>query len=116
MPFEQLVAHLQPERDLSQNPLFQVLLSLEPPLPPLDHGWTLSQTHVDTDTAKFDLSLELDERPEGIIGRCEYSADLFDAATIARLLEHWQVLLASVARDPGQHLGEVPLVTAAERD
>ena len=115
VPFEYVVKEVQPERDLARNPLFQVLLTLEPPLPALPSGWTLTQMDVETDTAKFDLSLELDDRPGGIIGRFEYSTDLFDAATIARMVGHWQTLLKGIVADPSRRLSELPLLTEAER-
>jgi surfactin family lipopeptide synthetase A len=115
IPFEYLIKELHPERNLRQNPLFQVMLSLEPSLPVLPSGWTLTQMDVETDTAKFDLYLELDDRPEGLIGRFEYSTDLFDAATIDRMFGHWQTLLESVVADPERRLSELPLLTKAER-
>lgn len=115
VPFEYLVKELQPERNLSQNPLFQALISIEPPLHALPSGWTLTQMDVETETAKFDLTLELDDRPQGFIGRFEYNTDLFDASTIIRMLGHWQTLLESIVVDPKQHLTELPLLTEAER-
>jgi len=115
IPFEYLVKELQPERNLGQNPLFQALLTLEPPITVHPSGWTLTQMDVETDTAKFDLSIELDDRPEGLIGRFEYSTDLFDEATIARMAGHWQMLLEGIVADPGQRLSELPLLTEAER-
>ncbi len=115
VPFEYLVKELQPERDLSANPLFQVLLTLEPPLAILPSGWTLTQMDVTVGTSKFDLSLELDDRPEGLIGRFEYNSDLFDAATIERMIGHWHTLLASIVANPALRLTELPMLTAAER-
>jgi amino acid adenylation domain-containing protein len=115
VPFEYLVKELHPERILSQNPLFQVLLTLEPPLTPLPCGWTLTQMDVTVGTSKFDLSLELDDRPEGIIGRFEYNSDLFDAATIGRMVGHWQTLLESIVANPAQPITELPMLTAEER-
>jgi amino acid adenylation domain-containing protein len=115
VPFEHVVKELQPKRDLSRNPLFQVLFSLEPPLPALDSSWKLTQMDVETGAAKFDLYLELDERPEGIIGRFTYSTDLFDAPTISRMAEHWQKLLEGIVANPAQPLSELPLLTDAER-
>jgi surfactin family lipopeptide synthetase A len=115
VPFELLVKELQPERLVGQNPFFQVLLSLEPPLHIDESGWTLSQMDIETNTAKFDLSLELDDRPEGLIGRFEYNTDLFDVATIERMAGHWQTLLASIVANPEQHITELPLLTAAEQ-
>jgi len=115
VPFEYLVKELQPEREQGQNPLFQVLLLLEPPMAALPSGWTLSHMDVNTDTSKFDLSLILDDRPEGLLCRFEYSTDLFDAATITRMAGHWQQLLEGVVAAPEQHLAELPLLTEAER-
>src|SRR5207248_5563619 len=91
------------------------MLTLEPSLPVLPSGWTLTQMDVETDTAKFDLYLELDDRSEGLIGRFEYSTDLFDAATIDRMVGHWQVLLEGIVADPSRRLAELPLLTKAER-
>jgi amino acid adenylation domain-containing protein len=115
VPFAYLVKELQPERDLSVHPLFQVLLTLEPPLATLPSGWTLTQMDVTVGSAKFDLSLELDDRPEGLIGRFEYNSDLFDAATIDRMVGHWQTLLAGIVAHPTLRLTELPILTAAER-
>lgn len=115
VPFASLVRELQPERDLSAHPLFQVLLTLEPPLTTLPSGWTLTQMDVTVGTSKFDLSLELDDRPEGLIGRFEYSSDLFDAATIERMVGQWQTLLAGIVAGPTLRLTELPILTPAER-
>jgi len=115
VPFASLVRELQPERDLGAHPLFQVLLTLEPPLTILPSGWTLTQMDVTVGTAKFDLSLELDDRPQGLIGRFEYNSDLFDAATIERMVGHWQTLLAGIVAGPTLRLTELPILTAAER-
>jgi amino acid adenylation domain-containing protein len=115
LPFEQLVEVLQLERSLNHNPLFQVAFVLEPPMPSLSCGWTVSQLDIHTDTAKFDLTLELDERPEGIIGRFEYSTDLFDSATIARMIGHFQTLLEGIVADPDQSITELPLLTEPEQ-
>lgn len=115
VPFEYLVKELQPERDLSANPLFQVLLTLEPPLARVPSGWTLTQMDVTVGTSKFDLSLELDDRPEGLIGRFEYNSDLFDSATIERMVGHWQTLLTSIVANPALRLADLPMLTPAER-
>jgi surfactin family lipopeptide synthetase A len=116
LPFEYVVKELQPERQLGQNPLFQVMLALEPPLPALPSGWTLTQTEMDVElgTSRFDLYLELDIGPEGLIGRLEYSIDLFDRTTIARMVGHWQTLLEGSVADPTRHLSELPLLTEKE--
>jgi amino acid adenylation domain-containing protein len=114
IPFEQLVNTLQPERTVWQTPFFQVALVIEPPLPTEQITWGLSQLDIHAETAKFDITFELDERPEGIIGRVEYSTDLFDAATITRMIGHFQVLLESIVQNPHQAIADLPLLTAAE--
>ncbi|WP_437669410.1 amino acid adenylation domain-containing protein [Sorangium sp. So ce131] len=115
VPFATLVQALQPKRVPGQNPLFQVAFVLEPPVPAIDPGWSLSQLDVDTGASKFDLMLELDEREDGIIGRIEYSTALFDARTIERMAGHYEALLAGAARDVDQRLSRLPLLTPAEQ-
>ncbi|OLE50111.1 MAG: hypothetical protein AUI36_19705 [Cyanobacteria bacterium 13_1_40CM_2_61_4] len=115
VPFEDLVKELQPQRDPSHNPLFQVLFSLEAPLAPHDSGWALTQFDVDTGAAKYDLYLQLDDRLEGVIGRFIYNTDLFDASTIVRMRGHWQTLLQAIVADAAQHLEALTLLTDAER-
>ena len=114
VPFEYLVKELKPERNSSQNPLFQVMLSFQPPLPVLPSGWTLTQMDVEIGTAKFDLSLELDDRQAGLIGRFVYSTDLFDSATIQRMVVHWKTLLEGIVADSTKRLTELPLLTEME--
>ncbi len=115
VPFEYVVKDLQPERNVGQTPLFQVMMTLEPPGSTLPCGWTLTQMEVKTDTSKFDLYLELDDRPEGIIGRFEYSTDLFEATTIERMVGHWQTLLEGIVTNPAQRITELPILTGVER-
>jgi amino acid adenylation domain-containing protein len=115
LPYLKLVQTLQPERNLSQNPLFQVAFVLEPPMPSLDLGWSISQLDIQTDAAKFDLTLELDSGPQGIIGRLEYNTDLFDERTISRMIGHFQTLLEGIVTNPIARISELPLLTEAER-
>uniref|UniRef100_A0ACD5GTK8 Condensation domain-containing protein n=1 Tax=Desertifilum tharense IPPAS B-1220 TaxID=1781255 RepID=A0ACD5GTK8_9CYAN len=70
---------------------------------------------METDTAKFDLTLDVEERPEGVIGRLEYNTERFKPDTIERLLGHWQTLLESVVANPEQKIAQLPLLTARER-
>lgn len=114
-PLDQIVRELHPDRDLSRNPLFQVLLSLEPTLPAIDSGWNLTPIDVETGTSKFDLCLVLDDRPEGLFGRVIYSTDLFDSATISHMMECWQTLLKAVVADPGRRISEIPILPESER-
>lgn len=114
VPFELLVKELHPERTVGQNPFFQAVISLEPPLYVHASGWTLTQMDVETETAKFDLSLELDDRPEGLIGRFEYNTGLFDTATIERMAGHWQTLLENIVAHPERRINDFSLLTPRE--
>lgn len=117
LPFEKLVEELQPERELARMPLFQVVFVLQnAPMRSLElPGLTLSPLAIHTKTARFDIEVELVERPEGLYGSFEYNTDLFDAATIARMLGHFQTLLEGIVADPEQRLADLPLLTEAER-
>jgi amino acid adenylation domain-containing protein len=117
LPFEKLVEKLQPVRNLSHNPLFQVLFALQntPPRTLDLPGLAWSTLKVDTQTARFDLALELREGPEGITGVCEYSTDLFETTTIARMLEHLQNLLDGIVANPDKRLSALPGLTLEER-
>lgn len=117
LPFEKLVETLQPERSLSQNPLFQVMFALQTaPIPTLDSGWNWSQLDIDTNTAKFDLTLELEERQEEIIGWLEYNTDIFDAPTISRMGGHFQTLLEGIVVNPDRKISKLPLLTPLEEN
>ncbi|MBU6399797.1 MAG: amino acid adenylation domain-containing protein, partial [Verrucomicrobia bacterium] len=117
VPLEKLVEELQPQRDLSRSPLFQVMFVLQNmPLRPLElPGLKLTPQPIDSGTAKFDLTLWLTETPDGLAGAVEYNTDLFEAATIERLTGHYRTLLEAVLADPAQPLSRLPLLTAAER-
>jgi surfactin family lipopeptide synthetase A len=116
-PFTHVVSDLHPNRSLSFNPLFQVLLTLEPPVPDTQGGWTvaLTQSEVDTGYSKLDLCLELDERPLGLVGRFKYSTDLFDSETIVRMAEHFNALLRNIVANPDLPISQVDMLTAGER-
>ena len=117
LPFEKLVEELQPERNLSHAPLFQVLFVLQnAPTSAIElPGLIVSPVPVDKGTAKFDLTLTLVEGTDGLRATVEYNTDLFDAATITRLLGHFQTLLEGIVADPEQRLSALPLLSAAER-
>ena len=115
LPFERLVRELNPQRSAGHSPLFQVTLQLDPPMPFSSTQWTLTRMFTDTGATKFDLSLELEDHPDGLVGHLEYSTDLFDASTIARMATHWETLLQAMIDDPTQLLSRLPLLTDAER-
>jgi amino acid adenylation domain-containing protein len=116
-PYERLVEELRPPRDLSRNPLFQVLFALRntPRQAQELPGLTLSSLDVYNETAKFDVTLELGETPEGLSGWFEYSTDLFDATTIGRMAGHFQTLLEGIVAHPEQRVATLPLLLTDER-
>jgi amino acid adenylation domain-containing protein len=117
LPFEKLVEELAPERSLAHTPLFQVMLALQnAPAGPLDlPGLRLAPLPVDPGSTKFDLLLSLAERGEDLLGGLLYATDLFDATTIDRMLGGFARLLEAVAATPELPLGDLPLLTSAER-
>lgn len=117
IPFEKLVEVLQPKRDVSRNPLFQVMFALQnTPMPKLElPGLALRLLEIDSGTAQLDLTLNLEERADGLCGWFEYNTDLFDRATIGRLAEHFQTLLAGIVAAPDTPIAQLPLLSAAER-
>src|SRR5579872_119844 len=117
-PFTRIVNETHPARTLSCNPLIQVLFTLEPPLPAPKDGWSvaLTQSTVDTGLVKFDLVLELDDTPTGLAGRFKYNTDLFDAPTMSRMAEHFQVLLKSLSSNPEVPISQAEIMTATERN
>jgi len=117
MPFEKLVEQLQPERDLSRNPLFQVMFALQN-VP--ERSWELphlavTPLSVENFTAKFDLNLELWETETGLEGRWEYNTDLFKGETIERMSGNFLTLLEGIVATPEQKVGFLPLLTSKER-
>ena len=120
LPFEQLVVALQPERSLSHNPLFQVMFNHQTDAQGGREGQQLPGLRVveldwDSQTTHFDLSLDTHESADGLWAALTYATDLFDAATIERLAQHWQHLLQAVVSAPRSRLCELPIVGAAEQ-
>jgi amino acid adenylation domain-containing protein len=117
LPFEQLVEALAPERSLSWHPIFQVMFTHHPEPAPsqLAPGVALVPLAVRTGAAKVDLALATAELPDGLELTLEYSSDLFDDATIARMLDQLEVLIDHATRAPGERLSRLRLVTTAER-
>ncbi|MBA2448198.1 MAG: amino acid adenylation domain-containing protein [Chloroflexi bacterium] len=116
LPFEQLVEALQPERDLSRNPLFQVTFVLQnTPSRPLQlRSLAVRPMVVDGAMEKFDLTLSMRETEQGLEGSLRYSTDLFDGPTIARMAGHLRILLEGIVADPDRRLSELPLLTEPE--
>ncbi|HEV3052246.1 MAG TPA: condensation domain-containing protein, partial [Longimicrobium sp.] len=118
LPFEKLVAELQPERSLSHSPLFQVVFSLQNTgggggaLA----GLAVSGVGAELASAKFDLSLELAATPQGLRGALDYSTDIFERSTILRMLGHLERVLEQVGADADVRLSQLELLAEAERE
>jgi amino acid adenylation domain-containing protein/non-ribosomal peptide synthase protein (TIGR01720 family) len=117
VPFEKLVEALQPERHLSRSPLFQTKLLLQntPRAELRLPGLALSPLSVESKTSRIDLTLSMQEMGEQLTGLLEYSTELFDAATVERMLSHYVNLLEAAAASPGQRISELPVMAESER-
>jgi len=117
IPFEKLVEELQPERNLSHTPLFQVVFTYQnAPRETLElTGLRLSSQPRESQVAKFDLTLTLEETARGLVGSMEYNTDLFEAETIERMARHFKTLLQGAVADLDQTISTLPLLTPAER-
>ncbi len=116
VPFEKLVEELQPERDLSRNPLFQVMFQLYTPHDPgvTIPDLTVSRQILDSGTAKFDLLFSLGDRGSGLYGGIEYATDLFEESTITRFVGHYQRLLEEIILNSTRRVDQLSLLTPAE--
>ena len=123
MPFAKVVEALECDRDLSQNPLFQVMFQLQSGYQrqnaaTLDlnlPGLEVQQTWIDPGQTKFDMTWHGIERDDGLLLAVEYRTDLFDEDRIQRMLGHFQTLLAGILAHPDCPVAELPLLSAAER-
>ncbi|HEV7402316.1 MAG TPA: amino acid adenylation domain-containing protein, partial [Chthoniobacteraceae bacterium] len=121
MPFETLVEQLQPDRDLSRNPIFQIVFQVPPgpaSAPESGGGGAASAEtlpEVKTASAIFDLSVSIWETTQGLSGQFEYSCDLFTEATVAAMARHLVSLLHSFAIDPDQPITRPSLLRPAEK-
>jgi acyl-CoA synthetase (AMP-forming)/AMP-acid ligase II/acyl carrier protein len=117
--FDQIVRELQPQRNPSYNPLFQVMINwrdrdLQLPFIGLE-GLVVEPLLAQSKTSKHDLTLFITDGGDEFWLEIEYDSDLFDEARITRMFGHYQILLESVASDPGQDLAAYPILTAEER-
>jgi aspartate racemase len=116
IPFEKLVEDLKPDRSISHSPLFQVMFVLQnaPTIPLQLDGLDIDHLRFDRETGKFDLTLSLHEVTEGLEGSLQYNTDLFDAATIQRMLGHFEVLLESIVANMQRRISDLPMLTKIE--
>ncbi|HZU03255.1 MAG TPA: amino acid adenylation domain-containing protein, partial [Ktedonobacteraceae bacterium] len=115
LPFASLLKELPQERAADLRSFFQVMLTLTPPSIALPPAWSVARMVVGAGTSLSDLHLTIEERAEGLLAHFEYSTDLFDEATIARMAGHWQMVLEGVVANPEQPLSALPLLTERER-
>jgi len=118
LPFEMIVDELQPERNMSFSPLFQVVFTLQN-TPQSAHqqfsNLTLQPVAAESRIAKFDITLSMVEQGEKLGGTFEYNTDLFDEATIRRMMKHFQILLEGIVSNPNQAIAKLPLLTESEK-
>jgi len=117
LPFDKLVERLDPRRYRNQAPLFQTALVLEnmPLHLPGGPGTQPQPLLIDNGTAKYDLALLITETEERLAGYAEYSTDLFEPATIDRLLGSFATLLQAAVGDPDMPISRLPLLDGAQR-
>ena len=117
MPFEMLVELLNPPRDLSHTPLFQVLFTLDnTPAGVIDlDQLTLTPLKSEAGALQFDIALALTETETGISGQLEYNIDLFEKETISRMVGHYRTILENMVADVTRPVHQIEMLTAAER-
>jgi amino acid adenylation domain-containing protein len=117
LPFEKLVEELKPERDLSQNPLFQVSFALEnASASPFElAGLEVTPLPIESRTTHFDLEVYVWQKPGGLTCTFVYATDLFDSGTIVRMMGHYQTLLEAIVTDANRRVSELAILTEAER-
>src|SRR5262249_54360196 len=117
LPFEKLVVEMQPQRDLSYSPVYQIMFSvgeqkgigLELP------GLEVTPIIIDREIAKFDMTLGMTEMRQGLMCNIEYCSALFEASTMQRLANHFQTLLQGIIADPDRRISELPMMSPEER-
>jgi amino acid adenylation domain-containing protein len=118
VPFEKLVEELNPERKRNRTPVFQTMFALQntPASGIAIEGLTITPLRIPDAKARFDLTLEAEEEPEGLHLCFEYDSELFRPETITRMLGHFQNLLQAVVADPAQRVSDLALLTDGERN
>ncbi|MGB8522553.1 MAG: amino acid adenylation domain-containing protein, partial [Candidatus Acidiferrales bacterium] len=116
VPYPRVVEEVQPKPDPSRNPLFQVMVSQQPQMPPLPKGWSLETEEVSNGGSKMDLIIVIDDKGESISGPITYNPDVFDASTIGRMIGHWKTLLQAAAREPERKISDLPILREEERE
>jgi amino acid adenylation domain-containing protein len=117
VPFDVLVKDLAPERHLNQNPLFQVafvLLNARPRTVRMG-DLVLNPIEIEDRGAMFDLTMSLFHGADGIRGSLVYNIDLFEAATMQRMADHFRTLVSGIVANPDARISQLPLLSKTER-
>ncbi|MDT0262310.1 non-ribosomal peptide synthetase [Jatrophihabitans lederbergiae] len=117
IPLDVIATELMPTRDLDRNPLYQVNFTLHntPELVKAAGALTITEVPFDTGTSRFDLDLNIWRDDAGYAGYIEFASDLFDRATVQRLVDSFTVLLTALCADPAQTVRDIPIIEAAPR-
>lgn len=121
VPFQKVVNLFSSERNVGENPLFQVGFAFQPPVVESTDDWNIQQFMLDNGSSKFDVSFLVEERQgqggddSRIVGKVEYKTDLFAADSIKRLLNHWLTVLSGIVTNPDQNIALLPLLMEEER-
>jgi amino acid adenylation domain-containing protein len=116
VPFEDIVKAIGVKRDNSYHPIYQTFFSFLPFLPNPPQGWDLLPKLIDTGSSKFDIYVEAEERNGGVAACILYNTDVFEKSTIQRMIGHWITLAEAACAAPETPLGQLPLLTPAERE
>jgi amino acid adenylation domain-containing protein len=121
VPFEKVVNRVVKERDLSRNPLIQVVFAFQQDDvldidPKSLTGLSLSKEHLAVKTAKFELTFTLTEKENGLLGEIEYCTDLYNENTVQRMAVHYKHLLSALISNPGQKIGSATMLLPEEED
>lgn len=116
IPFERLVEEIQPNRNLSYNPLFQVMFALQNTGRPMETGGALDEDAptLSAGVSKFDLTMFLSETASDLRAGIEYNSDLFDLSSVERLAGHYGALLAAALNEPDRPIWSLPMLLPAE--
>ncbi len=109
VPLLRLLREIRPAYDPSRNPLFQIMISIEPPAPPVDDAWDLTQSGACSGSTKMDMYLNFETRPGGLNSPILYNPDLQGAADVRRMFSDWQALLEAAIADPDHAISNLPL-------
>jgi non-ribosomal peptide synthetase component F len=116
VPLLSLLREIRAAYDPSRNPLFQMMISLQPPMSPIDAAWDLTQSAASSSSAKMDLYLNLETRPDGLRVSFVHNPDLLDPAGLQRMFADWRALLEGAAARPDCRIAELPMYVSSNHN